>query len=63
MSSKRRKRTALRARHSLARGIVVIDTETTGLGPDAEIIEVTCVDGFIQVTLGEGGGPTGAGQT
>jgi DNA polymerase-3 subunit epsilon len=36
---------ALRARTALAKNIVVFDTETTGLGPDAEIVEISCVDG------------------
>ena len=50
-TEKDREDAALRARAALAKNIVIFDTETTGLGPDAEIVEISCVDGQGRVLL------------
>lgn len=36
---------------ALERGILILDTETTGLGEDAEIVEIAIIDGFGDVLL------------
>ena len=46
-----RQRTARQARSALAGELVVLDTETTGLGPRDEIIEISCIDGKGRVIL------------
>ena len=39
------------SRQSARPAMIVFDTETTGLGPDAEIIEISCVNGLGEVLL------------
>ena len=39
-----RRRSILKARSALSRDLVVLDTETTGLGSQAEIVEISCIN-------------------
>ena len=48
----RHRATAGRESRQAARpSVIVFDTETTGMGPDAEIIEISCVNGLGEVLL------------